>query len=81
MVLSGLAHTLVGGCPGRQLVLSGEGDSDAGVFIMGLLVGAGVAHNFALASSPAGIGANAPFMVFAGLIFCIVLGVFAKERR
>lgn len=81
MVLSGLALTLVGGCPGRQLVLSGEGDSDAGVFIMGLLVGAGVAHNFALASSPAGIGANAPFMVFAGLIFCIVLGVFAKERR
>lgn len=81
MVLSGLALTLVGGCPGRQLVLSGEGDSDAGVFIMGLIVGAGVAHNFGLASSPAGIGANAPFMVFAGLIFCIVLGVFAKERR
>ncbi|MCK9257700.1 MAG: YedE family putative selenium transporter [Sulfurospirillaceae bacterium] len=81
MLLSGLALTLAGGCPGRQLVLSGEGDTDAGIFIMGLLMGAAIAHNFNLASSPAGITANAPFMVFAGLIFCIVLGIFAKERR
>lgn len=81
MVLSGLALTLAGGCPGRQLVLSGEGDSDAGVFVMGLIMGASIAHNFSLASSAAGIGINAPFMVFAGLIFCIVLGIFVKERR
>ncbi|MFV0480927.1 MAG: YedE family putative selenium transporter [Campylobacteraceae bacterium] len=81
MLLAGFALTLAGGCPGRQLILSGEGDSDAGVFVIGLIVGAAIAHNFALASSPAGIGANAPFMVFAGLIFCLVLGFFAKERR
>lgn len=81
MLLAGFALTLAGGCPGRQLILSGEGDSDAGVFVLGLIVGAAVAHNFALASSPAGIGANAPFMVFAGLIFCVLLGFFAKERR
>ena len=81
MLLSGLALTLAGGCPGRQLVLCGEGDSDAGVFIMGLLMGAAIAHNFALASSPSGITQNAPFMVFAGLIFCLALGFFAKERR
>ena len=30
MTLSGLAFALAGGCPGRQLFLSGEGDMDAG---------------------------------------------------
>lgn len=81
MMLSGIALTLVGGCPGRQLVLSGEGDSDAGVFVMGLIVGGAVAHNFALASSPSGIGANAPYAVVLGLIFCVVLAFLAKEIR
>lgn len=28
MVLAGLAYALAGGCPGRQLFLSGEGDGD-----------------------------------------------------
>jgi uncharacterized protein len=30
MALAGLAFALAGGCPGRQLFLSGEGDGDAG---------------------------------------------------
>ncbi|MDE6885795.1 MAG: YedE-related selenium metabolism membrane protein [Helicobacteraceae bacterium] len=81
MLLSGIAFTLAGGCPGRHLVLSGEGDGDAGVFVFGLLVGAAFAHNFALASSPNGIGANAPWAVFIGIGFCILVGIFAKERR
>lgn len=81
MLLAGFAFTLAGGCPGRQLILSGEGDGDAGVFVLGLLFGAAIAHNFALASSPNGIGANAPIAVFAGLIFCVLLGFFARERR
>ena len=51
MALSGLAFALAGGCPGRQLILSGEGDGDAAVFVVGMIVGAGIAHNFALASS------------------------------
>lgn len=81
MMLSGFAFTLAGGCPGRQLILSGEGDGDAGIFVFGLLVGAALAHNFGLASSPAGIGANAPWAVFVGLAFCLLLGFLAKERR
>ncbi|CAM2948897.1 YedE family putative selenium transporter [Helicobacter burdigaliensis] len=81
MLLSGIAFTLAGGCPGRQLVLAGEGDGDAGVFVFGLLFGAAIAHNFGLASSPAGIGANAPIAVFLGIVFCIIVAFFAKERR
>ena len=46
MTLAGLAFALAGGCPGRQLFLSGEGDGDAAVFVLGMIVGAGFAHNF-----------------------------------
>lgn len=81
MFLSGLAFTFAGGCPGRQLVLAGEGDSDAGVFVLGLLFGAAFAHNFALASSGAGIGENAPIAVILGIFFCIFIGIFARNKR
>lgn len=33
MTLAGLAFSLAGGCPGRQLFLSGEGDRDAAIFV------------------------------------------------
>jgi len=52
MVLAGLAFALAGGCPGRQLFLSGEGDGDAAVFVLGMITGAAFAHNFALAGKP-----------------------------
>lgn len=80
MVLSGLAFTLAGGCPGRQLILSGEGDSDAAIFVIGMASGAAIAHNFYLASSGAGITSFAPYAVFIGLVFCIILGFTMRER-
>lgn len=81
MALAGLAFTLAGGCPGRQLFLSGEGDGDAAVFVMGMIVGAGFAHNFTLASSPKGPGPFGPLAVLVGLIFCISLGFFLRTRE
>jgi YedE family putative selenium metabolism protein len=80
MVLAGLAFALAGGCPGRQLILSGEGDSDAAVFVMGMIVGAGISHNFMLASSPAGVGAFGPAAVAIGLIFCLIIGFTMREK-
>jgi len=80
MALAGLAFALAGGCPGRQLFLSGEGDGDAAIFATGMIVGAGFAHNFSLASSPAGPGAFGPISVIIGLIFCIITGVTMREK-
>ena len=80
MTLSGLAFALAGGCPGRQLILSGEGDGDAAVFVVGMIVGAGFAHNFAMASSPKGPGAFGPAAVIIGLIFCLLIGFAMRER-
>jgi YedE family putative selenium metabolism protein len=80
MALSGLAFALAGGCPGRQLILSGEGDSDAAVFVMGMIVGAGISHNFLLASSPSGPGAFGPAAVIIGIIFCLIIGFTMREK-
>ncbi|HYF79236.1 MAG TPA: YedE family putative selenium transporter [Symbiobacteriaceae bacterium] len=81
MALSGLAFTLGGGCPGRQLILTGEGDGDATVFVMGMLVGTAVAHNFSLASSAAGPSAFGPYAVVIGLVIAVVLGFAVREAK
>lgn len=74
MMLSGLAFTLAGGCPGRMLIMSGEGDADAGVFFVGMLLAAAFAHNFRLASSGSGVGAYGIHATVIGLIFCLLVG-------
>jgi hypothetical protein len=74
MVLAGLAFTLAGGCPGRQVFMSGEGDADAAVFVLGMLAGAAIAHNFNSASSAAGPAPYGPLSVLVGLICCVALG-------
>ena len=81
MVLAGLAFTLAGGCPGRQLFLAGEGDGDAAMFITGMIVGAGFAHSFNIASSPSGPAAFGPITVIVGLVVCIVIGLTMREAR
>jgi YedE family putative selenium metabolism protein len=80
MGLVGLAATLLGGCPLRQLILTGEGDTDAGFTILGLFAGAAVAHNFLTASSPAGTGTWGPVAVIIGLVFCIGIGFMMREK-
>jgi YedE family putative selenium metabolism protein len=90
MVLSGLAYALGGGCPGRQLILSGEGDGDAAVFVLGMIVGAGLAHNFALAARPdrvvdgvvqvGGVGPAGMVAVGLGLAVCLAVGFGMREK-
>ncbi|MCA1961681.1 MAG: YedE-related selenium metabolism membrane protein [Desulfomonile sp.] len=80
MLVAGLAFALAGGCPGRQLFMSGEGDGDAAVFVFGMIVGAAFAHNFGLASSPAGIGPHGIAGVVIALATCLYIG-FTNIKR
>ena len=80
MVLAGLAFALAGGCPGRQIFMSGEGDGDAAMFVIGMIVGAGFAHNFGLASSPGGPGPWGPAAVIVGLVVCVIFGLTMRQR-
>ena len=80
MALVGLGATLAGGCPLRQLVMSGEGDTDAAATILGLFTGAAVAQNFGLASSSTGPSAFGPWAVIVGLIVVVVLGLLMRTK-
>ena len=75
MALAGLSFTLAGGCPGRQVFLSGEGDGDAATFVLGMMFGAAVAHNFLMV----GAGPLAPFIVVVGLVVVLLIGVLGRE--
>jgi len=79
MVLVGLGPTLLGGCPLRQLVLSGEGNADAGMVVLGMVVGAGIAHNFGLASSPKGATPGGMVATIIGLAAMLAIGYFMRE--
>ena len=81
MTLVGITGTLLGGCPLRQTILTGEGDIDAGVTVLGLIVGAAFSHNFLLASSPKGVGEFGPAAVILGLIFSLAVGFLIREKR
>jgi uncharacterized protein len=80
MGLLGLAATQIGGCPLRNLILSGEGDTDAGVTVLGYLAGAAIAHNFLTASSPSGVGTWGPAAVILGWAFCIAIGLLMRQK-
>ena len=80
MVLAGLAFCLAGGCPGRQLFLAGEGDGDAAVFVLGMIVGAGFSHNFGLASSPNGVGPHGIAAVIVGMLVCLFIGFTMRKQ-
>ena len=80
MLLAGIAFTLAGGCPARMLVLTGEGDNDAVIFILGMAAGAAMGMNMSFASSPKGVGLFGPIVTCIGIAFCILIGLTMKEK-
>ncbi|SMC46646.1 YedE family putative selenium transporter [Sporomusa malonica] len=80
LFLTGLAATLAGGCPLRQLIMAGEGSTDAMFCVLGMLAGAGVAHNLNAAGSAAGVGINGQIAVIAGIVIIAVLGYVCREK-
>ncbi len=75
MTLVGFGSVLLGGCPLRQLILSGEGNIDSVITVIGMFVGAAFCHNFGLASSADGPSANGPYAVVIGLLVVAVIAV------
>lgn len=66
MYVVGFAAVLAGGCPLRQLVLAGQGSSDAAVTFLGMFVGAAVCHNFGLAGVAASAATDTAAAVAGG---------------
>ena len=79
MLVVGLGSVLLGGCPLRQLILTGEGNTDSAVTVLGYIVGAAFAHNFGLAGAAAtadsigGPSTAGKAAVIIGLIVMLVI--------
>ena len=84
MLLVGYGCTLLGGCPLRQLILAGEGNTDSAITVTGLVVGAAFCHNFGLAGAAdsvseageyivGGPGVNGQVMVVVGIIVVTII--------
>ena len=81
LFLVGLAATLAGGCPLRQLISSGEGSTDAAWCVLGMLAGAGLAHRLNAAGAPAGVGINGQIAVVVGIVATTAIGWALTKRQ
>jgi YedE family putative selenium metabolism protein len=85
LAVVGFAAVLAGGCPLRQLIMAGEGDTDAVLTVLGMVAGAAFAHNFGLAGSAAGVAPAGRVAVLVALAVLVLIGfghrLQAKARR
>jgi hypothetical protein len=80
MLLVGWISALIGGCPFRQLVKSGEGDSDAGLVVIGMLLGGGIVQSWGIAATSSGVSLAGKVAVLSGLMLVIVATLFLREE-
>ena len=81
MVVVGYGSVLLGGCPLRQLILAGSGNSDSGVAVIGMVVGAAFCHNFKLASSADGPTANGKIAVIICIVVLALIAVLNTRKK
>ena len=95
MMLVGFGCTLLGGCPLRQLILAGEGNTDSAITVTGLVVGAAFCHNFGLAGAADSVSeageyivggpkVNGQVAVVVGLVVCLIIAcvnTFGKKEK
>lgn len=72
MTIVGWGSVLLGGCPLRQLVLAGEGNSDSAITVFGMITGAALSHTWKIAGV-AGAEGGANENTVPAMIICAVL--------
>ncbi|MGI5824363.1 MAG: YedE family putative selenium transporter [Bacillota bacterium] len=91
MYAVGLSVVLASGCPLRQMVMSGQGNLDAGITFLGLAAGAAFCHRFGWAASTYSIDDAGNFVqggvttagavaLLVGIAVLLVIG-FAYSRK
>jgi YedE family putative selenium metabolism protein len=87
LVLLGLTGALAGGCPVRQVVMTGEGNGDAFVTVVGIALGGALAHAWgtvsiaASATATGGATANGRTVVVVGLVVAGLYGLLVARAR
>jgi YedE family putative selenium metabolism protein len=80
MTLVGFASVLIDGCPFRQLIKAGQGDVDAGIATLGMLLGGALVYTWLLRSISAGATFEGKIVVLIGLVFSVVIAMAFRKR-
>ncbi len=80
MLLVGWVSVLIGGCPFRQLIKAGEGDTDAGLAVVGMLLGGGLVQSWDIAATAAGVSLSGKISVLVGLVFVLAISLLFRDR-
>lgn len=91
MLIVGYGSVLLGGCPLRQLILTGEGNTDSGITVLGYIAGAAFAHNFGLAGKAdavadgvftrGGASTNALYVLIAAFVIFTMIAIFNTKKQ
>jgi YedE family putative selenium metabolism protein len=81
MLLVGGISVFANGCPFRQVIMAGEGNTDAGLTFFGMLVGGGIVQSWQIRSTVAGPTFFGKIAVLTGLIFLLFMGIAFRSRE
>jgi YedE family putative selenium metabolism protein len=80
MSVVGFGSVLIRGCPFRQLISAGQGDTDAGAAVLGMLTGAALVQNWGLGGNAAGTPFEGKVAVLFSLCFLFIVGLLYRRR-
>jgi YedE family putative selenium metabolism protein len=80
MTMVGFGSVLIKGCPFRQLISAGQGDTDAGAAVLGMLTGAALVQNWGLAGNAEGTPYEGKIAVLLGLTALFAIGLLYRRR-
>lgn len=80
MLLVGFGSVLIRGCPLRQFIAAGQGDTDAGAAVLGMLTGAALVQNWKLGGNAAGTPPEAQIAVLLGIALLLIICLLNRRR-
>ncbi|HWR57259.1 MAG TPA: YedE family putative selenium transporter [Thermodesulfovibrionales bacterium] len=80
MVMVGFGSVLIKGCPFRQLIAAGQGDTDAGAAVLGMLTGAALVQDWGLGGNAAGTPYEGKLAVLFGICALFIIGLLYRRR-
>lgn len=80
MLLVGWISVLVGGCPFRQLIKTGEGDTDAGLTVAGMFMGGAIVQSWGIAATASGVSLGGKMAILIGLAFVLIVSLLFRSR-
>ena len=81
MLLTGYIAVIIDGCPFRQLIKTGEGDINAQVAFMGMLIAGAFIQNFNILSDSSGPTISGKIWLLVGFIIFSLITLELRENR